>query len=153
MPCPSSQDECLNSLINIPLWTIKNKYCDAYFGRIQSQIISNPFNTLQQIIYTEWGLAIRNIQKAIRACRHQNIIGWSNFIRSFISSYWIASQSNHRGDGSWPIKLTRLSLTLFKTIWDDHSKEIQCNTSNEARKKGWWKSLTLLPRYTKILPN
>jgi hypothetical protein len=78
-----------------------------------------------------------NMNESIRkATLHQNLIGWDNFIRGFVSKYWkdiehIQMENNKL----WDTKLTGAMLQLHKEIWEGRNTVVHGRTIEEARKK------------------
>jgi hypothetical protein len=97
------------------------------------------------------------------AVRHQNILGWDNFLRGYISKYWgnIGASQGERGK-SWESKLTSSILRLHKEIWDGCNTFVHGKTIDEARHKAreavldrvkeiYKKTPSLASRYPSIL--
>jgi hypothetical protein len=73
-----------------------------------------------------------------KATCHQNIIGWNNFLRGYISKLWIISNSttdNIKHATKWCDKLTPLMMQLHKKIWDGCNAHVPGKTAEEARIK------------------
>lgn len=75
------------------------------------------------------------------AIKRQNLLGWDNFMRGYISTYWIKAQSsqsqqqkNTKGD-PWDFRFTRSTLDLHKAIWDDRNSFVHGKTIAESRAK------------------
>jgi hypothetical protein len=74
------------------------------------------------------------------ALHNQNIIGWHEFLRGFISKYWITTQDRtqttpNKKQPPWKLKITSIILTLHKNIWDDRNTFVHGKTIDEAREK------------------
>ncbi len=76
----------------------------------------------------------------VTAINHQNILGLKNFLKGYISNYWQILQVAHHNMGpeswkSWEQSLTTLSLTHYKSLWDNRNKFIHGDTWIEAKQK------------------
>jgi hypothetical protein len=77
-----------------------------------------------------------------RATRHQNLIGWPEFLRGFISKHWIKVHRftcNEAGDKKqppWHTKITSIVLKLHKDIWEDRNNFVHGQTVTESKKEG-----------------
>jgi hypothetical protein len=74
------------------------------------------------------------------ALHNQNIIGWHEFLRGFISKYWIKAQDttqlvSNKKQPPWKLKITSIILALHKKIWEDRNTFVHGKTIDEARKK------------------
>jgi hypothetical protein len=76
----------------------------------------------------------------ITAIRHQNLIGWDNFLRGFTSSYWDALHHKvHLNDPTpnlnsrWDMQLVAESITLSQHIWADRNSHIHGASQTESR--------------------
>jgi hypothetical protein len=80
------------------------------------------------------------VNAANTATKHQNIIGWENFMRGFIYKKWAATQQHtkhkrHRSIQSWSHQLTRQIVELLLAIWQDRNQAIQQKSIAESRFK------------------
>jgi hypothetical protein len=61
----------------------------------------------------------------IQAIRHQNVIGWDNFLRGFTSIYWVSLFNlAHKNDAQqlssrWDVKVVSGGIKILKEIWSD----------------------------------
>ncbi len=74
------------------------------------------------------------------ALHNQNIIGWHEFLRGFISKYWIKAQDItqiilNKKHTPWKLKIAQTILALHKNIWEDRNTFVHGKTIDEARKK------------------
>jgi hypothetical protein len=70
----------------------------------------------------------------IQAICHQNIIGWNNFMRGYISTYWAYYISIQHPNciPNWDISLISHILTLTTAIWRDRNRVIHGDTKKAA---------------------
>jgi len=75
-----------------------------------------------------------------RAIQHQNIIGWENFTRGYISNKWAKIQQSmtttdikYRKRNDWNTTLVKTVLSLHQKIWQHRNQDIHGNTIAEAR--------------------
>jgi hypothetical protein len=80
-------------------------------------------------------------QTLIEATRHQNIIGWDNFLRGYTSQYWLkiyndAHDTTTSIDPSmdWDKRLVSEAINIYKAIWDDRYY-LHGNSKKEAASK------------------
>jgi len=75
------------------------------------------------------------------AIRHQNIIGWDNFIRGYTSIYWVyIFEHSHSHDivctsQTWDRSLVQHSVTLLQKIWNDRNVHLHGSSKAEAAQK------------------
>lgn len=72
------------------------------------------------------------------ALKHQNIIGWENFLNGFISTYWGKYQDNHTtaskyNPNTWRNRLILANLTLKREIWEARNKTVHGVTLKQQR--------------------
>jgi len=66
-------------------------------------------------------------QKLFLAIRHQNIVGWTNFLRGYISTFWeTAYNSAHsytmeKKCSNWATQLAQASIELYHNIWKERN--------------------------------
>lgn len=68
---------------------------------------------------------------------HQNIIGWDNFIRGYISKHWCipTRPTDTKSKPKWADKLISLTLQLHKKIWEGRNTHVHGKDNEEARRK------------------
>jgi hypothetical protein len=72
------------------------------------------------------------------AIRHQNIIGWDNFIWGYTSIYWVyIFQHSHSHDivhtsQTWDRSLVQHSVTLLQKIWKDRNVHLHGSSKAET---------------------
>jgi hypothetical protein len=76
------------------------------------------------------------------ALQSQNLIGWTNFLRGFISRHWSKiqriSQSQSTGNkrrSQWDQILTAGALDLHQCIWEDRNVYVHGTTIKETKEK------------------
>lgn len=82
-----------------------------------------------------------------KAKHHQNIIGWDNFLRGYISKLWTNynnTNDNIKGTNKWHDKLIPLMMKLHHKIWNGEAV-------NNKVKLMYQKPPKLAPRYQSIL--
>jgi hypothetical protein len=103
-----------------------------------------------------------------RATRSQNLIGWNNFLKGYISKHWKSAQdasTSSRIPGTkrdrWDIDVTALAIDLLRKLWEDRNVYVHGKTIQEANEKLrarvhatvvqlYTKPPKLAPRYQKI---
>jgi hypothetical protein len=76
-----------------------------------------------------------------KTTRHQNLIGWNEFMRGYISKYWTKlhhttkQESKIKRQCPWNIKITRLVLDAHRGIWEDRNKHVYGKTIEESRER------------------
>jgi hypothetical protein len=76
----------------------------------------------------------------MKASRHQNLVGWDNFLRGYISIYWRECQilfyesSSHRrlSSETWDTNLIKAIVTLYTSLWKDRNRVLHGSTRKEA---------------------
>jgi hypothetical protein len=106
-------------------------------------------------------------QLITKATHNQNLIGWNNFLKGYISRYWKNAQSITSQKSSctkqsrWDTEITSLAITLLRKIWEARNTHVHGTTLNEANEKLrarihakvtqlYSTPPTLAPRYHKI---
>jgi hypothetical protein len=101
------------------------------------------------------------------ALRHQNLIGWHNFLCGYISKKWSNGQSfsinsaQQVNSQTWAKKLIKIALELLSNIWEDRNNTIHGTTMEESKQKAreailskvkdmYHKPPRLAPRYPTI---
>ncbi len=75
------------------------------------------------------------------ATRHQNILGWDNFIRGYISKKWLyanqrmTAQKTKSTGKKWNIIVTQVILDMHHEIWKSRSESVHGKTKKEARER------------------
>ncbi len=77
------------------------------------------------------------------AIHSQNLIGWHQFMRGYISQYWHRSHTQSYSNpkkikqhsSRWDILLTKLTLDLHKQIWEDKNLYVHGATMRESQEK------------------
>jgi hypothetical protein len=76
-----------------------------------------------------------------QATRHQNLIGWSDFFRGFISKLWIKAHyltrniTNDKKQPPWHTKITFLIHKLHRNTWEHRNTFVHGTTLTESHKK------------------
>ena len=74
-----------------------------------------------------------------RAIKHQNIVGWDNFCRGYISKLWTSTQqeqyTSNKHHSKWAEKLTSTILNMHYEIWKDRNTYVHGKTIQEAKEK------------------
>ena len=77
-----------------------------------------------------------------QALRSQNILGWQNFLKGYISKHWTIAQDAATPPSSsiskhqqWDIDLTASVLDMYKHIWDDRNLFVHGASLKEAQHK------------------
>jgi hypothetical protein len=74
----------------------------------------------------------------LRAIKHQNVIGWDNFLRGYTSLYWMESafsffsQDTISSSPKWDVFLIKTMAKLSTSLWKDRNKVIHGETCREA---------------------
>ncbi len=74
------------------------------------------------------------------ALKHQNIIGWHNFLCGYISTQWVknmsflSSYTKQITPQAWSRKLTKLAIELYSCIWEDRNLAVHGRTVEESRR-------------------
>jgi hypothetical protein len=89
----------------------------------------------QKYQYTEPTPTINKI--LLTALHNQKISGWHEFLRGFISKYWITTQDRtqltpNKKQPPWKLKITSIILVLHNNIRDDRNTFVHGITINEA---------------------
>lgn len=108
------------------LSTFENKLAAAL--HITSQNKYNAPNTIQP--------------QVTKALHHQNIIGWENILRGYVSNFWTTAQlttrpknKNKTAHNQWGIKLTQLMIDLHRSIWEDRNLFVHGKDRKESNEK------------------
>jgi hypothetical protein len=83
----------------------------------------------------------RVTSRKVRTCvKHQNIIGWDNFMRGYISKHWnaindLSMSSTYGKKMQWSTTLIKVILELHAKIWTDRNQHLHGQTREEAKVK------------------
>jgi hypothetical protein len=99
-------------------------YIIATFELKLSTTFDSPYS---QSYHIDGIIPTENQARLLTALRHQNIIGWHNFLRGYIFIYWeelyyLAHESSSTSRNvSWSIKLVEGAIDLYRKIWSDRN--------------------------------
>lgn len=132
--CSLSLDHFLTYLVSLgtPIYII------ATFKLKLSSTLGIPFLHKYKVTTP---IPLPSYKTLILAIRHQNIVGWSNFLRGYISSFWeIAYNTAHSSTmekkcSNWAVQLVLASSELYHKIWKDRNQFIHGSNRQEARAK------------------
>jgi hypothetical protein len=75
----------------------------------------------------------------LTAIKQQNIVGWNNFLRGFISSYWYSLYTNAHITESlphssfpWDLRLVHAVLSLSHNIWQNRNHFLHGSTMEDS---------------------
>jgi len=127
-------DQYLASLVSLgtPI------YIFATFELKLSSTLDIPFINRYKVTTP---LETRAYQRLILAIRHQNIVGWTNFLRGYISSYWESAYTSahsytmEKKCSNWATQLAQATIELHHNIWKERNKAIHGSTRQEAKDK------------------
>jgi hypothetical protein len=96
-----------------------------------SLLLDIPF---EQTYFTTMQSSTSHHYALIQAICHQNIVGWNNFMRGYISTYWAdyISIPHPKFVTNWDISLISHILTLTTAIWRDRNGVIHGDTMKAA---------------------
>jgi len=80
-------------------------------------------------------------QLLLQAIKHQNIIGWDNFLRGYTFIYWMESYMSFFASSTmtatpcftWDVEIIRASIFLSTSLWADRNCFIHGNNKREAK--------------------
>jgi len=113
-------------------------YIIATFELKLSTTFDSPYS---QSYHIDGIIPTENQARLLTALRHQNIIGWHNFLRGYIFIYWeelyyLAHESSRKSRNvSWSIKLVEGAIDLYRKIWSDRNSFVHGTTRQESRVK------------------
>jgi len=127
-------DQYLASLVSLgtPIYII------ATFKLKLSSTLGIPFLHKYKVTTP---IPLPSYKTLILAICHQNIVGWSNFLRGYISSFWeVAYNTAHSSTmekkcSNWAVQLVLASSELYHKIWKDRNQFIHGSNRQEARAK------------------
>jgi len=103
-----------------------------------SLMLEIPFN---QTFHIQNEIPPVNRMLLFSAKRHQNIIGWDNFLRGYTSLYWLKIfQQSHTYATDHPSphrdkNFVENSISLFHQIWSDRNSHLHGSSKAEAAQK------------------
>jgi hypothetical protein len=106
-------EECLSEHLRCPA---SNSFCDIQEHQLSQQ--------QQRTLKT--------------ATQHQNIIGWDNYLRGYVSIHWCnqtTEMKTRRSKVKWFDRLTDTALSLITTIWKKRNEMVHGKTILEQRQK------------------
>jgi hypothetical protein len=103
----------------------------ATFEYKLSLYLQIPYHQRHQPSYT---LPPKEHSTLLTAIRHQNILGWDNFMRGYISNLWddYIKLTLSPSPTNWDVALVKNIFTLATAIWKDRNRVIHGNTRKEA---------------------
>ena len=120
---------------------LKQSHTSIHIVQALEDNLSDHLSTENRRKYIAPFIETSRFQQVRNAVIHQNIIGWGNFTRGYISSKWRQCQTaqvstNKRSHmAQWGCLLVKLTLELHLQIWNDRNQAIHGKTVAESRLK------------------
>lgn len=120
---------------------LKQSHTSIHILQALEDNLSDHLSTENRRKYIAPFIETSRFQQVRNAVIHQNIIGWGNFMRGYISSKWRQCQTaqvstNKRSHtAQWGCLLVKLTLELHLQIWNDRNQVIHGKTVAESRLK------------------
>jgi len=93
--------------------------------------LSLTLNLLYDKVTSRWTHDFVSIPYALlSAIKHQNLVGWDNFMKGFISTKWkdvltqLSRESLPHSSTEWDTHLTGAAINLYRGIWEDRNKRL-----------------------------
>jgi hypothetical protein len=92
-----------------------------------------------QTFFSHGQIPPNNYPLLLQAIRHQNFIGWDNFLQGYTSVYWVSLFNLAHSDNSkqqstrWDVKLVTSGIQILKEIWSDRNSQFHGTIKAETR--------------------